>query len=111
VTTRRQRGYQTEEILAAYLRRQGFAGAEPTTRGAPGTDILGIPAVVIEVKAKHANPLVDALNQARANCHTADDIPIAVWRRDGDGPTNVHQWVVATDVATIAHLLAEAGYQ
>lgn len=108
MSTRRQRGFQTEEILAEYLRPY-FPGAETPTRGARGNDILGIPGVVFEVKATHECRLTEWMTKARSNCKTPDDIPVAVWRRDGDGPANVGHWPVVIDVATLAWLMKEAG--
>ena len=110
MSTRRQRGFETEELVAAFLRAHGFPHAEPPTRGAGGPDILGTPGVVLEVKAKAKAEIGDWLAQARNRVQEPDDIAAVIWRRNGDGPTTLAQWPVIIDVGTLVFLLAQAGY-
>jgi hypothetical protein len=97
-------------MVADYLRTHGFPGAEPSTRGAGGRDILGVPGLSLEVKAKARGEFQQWLEQARAGLECPDDIAAVVWRRNGDGPTTMHQWPVLMDLGTLVFLLVEAGY-
>jgi hypothetical protein len=110
MSTRRQRGFITEELVADYLRQRGFPHAEPSTRGAAGPDILGVPGVGLEVKAQARGEFQAWLGQARTNLENPEDVCAVVWRRNGDGPTTIQEWPVITDLGTLVWLLREAGY-
>ncbi len=59
--SRRQRGRESEKVVADYLVRQGFHTAHVTSMAASGSDVLGIPNLDIEVKDR-INDASEAMN-------------------------------------------------
>ncbi len=106
---RKHRGYATQRLVADYLRERGWPYAEPAGAGRPGTDVLGLVGVDIEVKARRGLDLTGTLRQQAARA-VGGVIPVAVIRPDGYGPATVDQWPAVMPLAVLARLLKEAGY-
>ena len=102
-TWRKERGRETERLVAAYLRDHGWPYAEPVGAGRPGADITGVPGLAIEVKATKACSPRAWLLQADRNAGNFD-VPAVVWRPDGMGPTSIGTWPVIVDLVEFARL-------
>lgn len=105
------KGSAAERSLVDYLRRQGWPHAERRLAGATQDrgDIAGLPGVVIEVKNCARTELgawVDEAEAERAN----DNADLAVVWHKRRGTTDPGRWYVTVTGATMARLLAAAGY-
>lgn len=110
-TWRKERGRETERLVAAYLRDHGWPYAEPVGAGRPGADITGLPGVAIEIKAtKGCKPLEWMAQAHRHALAIGAAVPFTVWRADGLGPASVYAWPVVTELSVMAGLLRAAGY-
>lgn len=105
---RKNRGRQTEHLVADYLREHGWPYAEAVGAGRPGADITGTPDIAVEVKGRRGFNPKAALEQAEANAHGR--LPFAVLRLDGQGPASIDDWPVVIRLGEFVRLLAEAGY-
>lgn len=107
--SRKARGRQSEEIVAEYLRGNGFPNAERRPASLPGSDVMGCPGTDWEIKARRGLDLGALLRQLDAR---ADDgvVPIGVVRPDGAGPTTVHRWPAVLPLAVLVNLLRAGGY-
>jgi hypothetical protein len=106
--TRRRRGFETEELVAAALRADGFPHAETPTRGAAGRDILGTPGLCWEIKARTGFEPGSAMRQAARNAD--GDVPIVVLRPNGMGETTIDLWPMLVPFGAGRRLLRLAGY-
>jgi len=52
MSSRKQRGYDSQGIVANYLKENGWPYAEPVGAGRSGSDVTGIVGVDVEVKAR-----------------------------------------------------------
>jgi hypothetical protein len=109
-TWRKERGRETERLLAAYWRERGWPYAEPVGAGRPGADITGMPGLAVEAKATTGCHPAVWLRQARAHANGSEAVPFTVWRPDGSGPAHIEQWPVVVDLSTFTRLLRAAGY-
>ena len=106
--SRRQRAHQTEHAVADYLRTHGWPYAEAVGAGRSGRDVLGVPGIAVEVKARRDySPLAWLRQVASTAC---DDLPLVVARPDGMGPASVAAWPVTMRLADVVTLLRAAGY-
>jgi hypothetical protein len=105
-TWRKERGRETERLLAAYWRERGWPYAEPVGAGRPGADITGMPGLAPEVKAVKSFSPQRWLRQAR----THDGTPFVVYRPDGLGPVTIGRWPVILELDEFTRLLRAAGY-
>ena len=105
---RKRRGYESQRIVADYLRANGWPYAEPAGAGRPGTDVTGVVGVDIEVKARRDLDLTGTMRQQAAR--TADEVPIAVVRPDGWGEARIADWPALMPLSVAVRLLKEAGY-
>lgn len=106
-SARKDRGRETERLVARYWQENGFPYAE-VVRGA-GRDLTGTGQVAVEIKARYGFNPTAWLKQTRANCQPGD-VPCVVARMNGQGPATVGQFLVMTDHDTWMRLLKEAGY-
>jgi len=106
---RKQRGMQTQVTVAGYLAENGWPFATDAGPGRPGSDILGVPGLAIEVKARRELDLLAWLRQA-AKGAGAGGLPICVHRPDGMGPATVADWPATLRLADLVKLLRLAGY-
>lgn len=102
------RGRETERLLAADLRNNGAPDAAPVPASIHGRDILGIPGLAIEVKARKGFDLLAWLRQAVSNAD--GDLPMVVLRCNGQGEKSVDEWPVITRWGDMKTLLKEGNY-
>jgi len=106
-THRRQRGWETQRAVAAYFALNGWPFATDAGAGRPGSDILGVPGLGIEVKARRDFKPLEWVRQAAKG---DNGIPMCVHRPDGMGPATVASWPVTMRLEDVVQLLREAGY-
>lgn len=105
---RKQRGYESQRIVANYLRAHGWPYAEPVGAGRDGSDITGLPDLDVEVKARRGFSPAAAMKQ---QADRADGrLPFAVLRLDGQGEASVGAWPVVLRLDHFTDLLNDAGY-
>jgi hypothetical protein len=106
---RKRRGYESQRIVADYLKANGWPFAEPAGAGRPGTDVTGIVGVDIEVKARRDLDLNAITRQIQAR-QVGEAIGVGVVRPDGYGPATVAQWPVVMTLQQAVRLLKGAGF-
>lgn len=122
--SRKHRGYRTQKVFAEYIRKL-FPYAEPTGAGRQGQDILSTPGIWFELKARAGFDPKSALKQAHQEADVSHaayltalefgvdqpaPLPVAVLRMNGQGESNIGEWVACMRVDTLLSLLEEAGY-
>jgi hypothetical protein len=105
---RKERGRETEHLVARAFAADGWPHAEATGAGSPGRDIKGVPGVAVEVKARTGFEPMANLRQAVANA--AGDLPVVVMRPTGGGPSNIDEWPAFLTFGQLRTLLRAAGY-
>lgn len=105
---RKERGRETEHLVAAAFAADGWPFAEATGAGSPGRDIKGVIGVAPEVKARREFSPLPALRQAARNA--AGDLPVVVMRPDGCGPSTIDDWPAFLTFGDLRRLLRQAGY-
>ncbi len=110
MSSRKQRGYDSQRIVANYLREHGWPFAEPVGAGRSGSDVTGIVGVDVEVKARRNLDLTGTLRQ-QAERAVEGVLPLAVIRPDGFGPSRIGEWPCVVPLSVMVDLLREAGYQ
>lgn len=105
---RKERGRQTEHLVARAFAEDGWPYAEATGAGSPGRDIKGVLGVAVEVKARAGFEPMANLRQAVANA--GGDIPLVVMRPVGGGPSNIDDWPTFLTFGQARALLRLAGY-
>lgn len=106
--SRVRRGRKTQDIAAAYLRESGAVQAAAVPASARGRDIVNVPGVAPEVKARRGFAPKEWMKQAAHNA--GPDIPVVIMRPDGMGPDSVEDWPVFFRFADAIKLLRRAGY-
>ena len=79
---RKTRGYRTQKVIADYL-KQWWEYADTAGAGRQGEDILNIPSISIEVKARSDFQPLAWIKQSAANAN--GKLPIVVMRCNGQG--------------------------
>lgn len=79
---RKTRGYRTQKVIADYL-KQFWAYADTAGAGRQGEDILNIPTLSIEVKARSDFQPLAWIKQAEANAN--GKMPMVIMRCNGQG--------------------------
>jgi hypothetical protein len=107
--TRKQRGSETQSAVALWFKAHGWPYAESTGAGRNGTDVTGMPGLLVEVKARRDLNLTTWLRQ---HLHAYQDggWPFVVHRPDGYGPARIAEWPVTMRLDDFTALLHEAGY-
>lgn len=105
---RKERGRETEHLVARAFAADGWPHAEAVGAGASGTDIKGLPGICVEVKARRGFDVQAAMRQAARNA--GDNVPVTVVRPDGMGPASVDEWPMILPFGLGRRLLREAGY-
>lgn len=119
----RDRGIRLQNVLAKYLRGEGWPAAESAGSGRPGTDILGIAGTVWENKTADEFSPKEWARQARSHTvcafcgekHWMDagppkDIPVVVYWPRGMGAESVASTISMIPTGVLVRLLREAGY-
>jgi hypothetical protein len=79
---RKHRGYRTQKVIAEYL-KQWWVYADTAGAGRQGEDILNIPTLSIEVKARSDFQPLAWIKQAASNAN--GKLPIVIMRCNGQG--------------------------
>jgi len=110
--TRKQRGHETERAVAEWFAGHGWPFAEPVGAGRAGTDVTGMPGLLVEVKARRDLNLTTWLRQHNGSTRTAVPwlMPFIVHRPDGYGPERIPSWPVTMRLDDFTALLRQAGY-
>lgn len=108
--SRKHRGYRSQKVVAEWFQKRGWGNAEPVGAGRSGSDVTGVPGLLVEVKARRGfNPLA-WLRQTGKEAETHGGLPFVVFRCDGQGEANVGEWGVLLRLDTMTGLLQQAGY-
>ena len=124
MTTRKQRAHDSETAVSGWFKANGWPFAEPVGAGRGGSDVTGMPGLVVEVKARRDFRPVEWLKQhaLSAEMHPPQirrgseilqhgaPLPFVVWRPDGMGPVSIGSWGVMMRLDDFTVLLREAGY-
>jgi hypothetical protein len=119
--SRKQRAHDTERAVAGWFADNGWPYAEPVGAGRNGTDVTGMPGLLVEVKARRDLNLTTWLKQhgspgRELSAATARELvkdwplPFIVHRPDGYGPERIASWPVTMRLGDFTALLHEAGY-
>ena len=102
---RKHRGYRTQKVIADYL-KQFWAYADTAGAGRQGEDILNIPTVSIEVKARADFQPLAWIKQAEANAN--GKLPMVIMRCNGQGEDagEYLAFVKVKDIMPIIHQAA-----
>jgi len=98
---RKTRGYRTQKVIADYL-KQFWAYADTAGAGRQGEDILNIPTISIEVKARSDFQPLAWIKQAQTNA--ANKLPMVIMRCNGQGE-DVSQYLAFMKVGDLMPLL------
>lgn len=107
--TRRRRGRETEQLVAAHLRANGWPAAEPNAPSLPGSDVTGVPGVDLEVVARRGLVVMEKLAQQDRRL-VDGTVGVVVMRPDGYGPATVGSWPAILRLDQLLGLLHAAGY-
>ena len=108
-SSRRQRGRESEKCVADYLVRNGFKTAHVTSMAASGSDVLGIPGIDFEVKARSGLPISETMAQLKRR-RKETGLGVGVLRLNGQGEKVVGDWVAILTFDDLIYLLQAAGY-
>jgi hypothetical protein len=106
--SRKSRGMRSQLVVAEWFKESGFPYAESAGAGRSGSDIIGVPGIRVEVKARRAFSPLAWLKQAKDA--PGEGLPFVVFRCDGQGEANVGEWGVLIRLDEFTGLLKEAGY-
>lgn len=98
---RKHRGYRTQKVIAEYL-KQWWQYADTAGAGRQGEDILNIPTLSIEVKARADFQPLAWIKQAQSNA--ANKLPMVIMRCNGQGE-NVNDYLAFMKVGDLMPLL------
>ena len=101
---RKHRGYRTQKVVAEYL-KQWWAYADTAGAGRQGEDILNIPTVSIEVKARSDFQPLAWIKQAEANSN--HKLPLVIMRCNGQGE-DVGEYLAFIRVKDLMPILHQA---
>ncbi len=108
-SSRVQRGYQSQRLVAEYFRTNGWPYAQPAGSGRSGTDITGVIGVDVEVKARRGIKVAEAMRQLRDR-YQEGVLPVAILRLDGQGEAHIADWPAIVPLHILIDLLKAAGY-
>lgn len=106
---RKHRGYESQKIVADYMKENGFPHALSAGAGRPGSDITGLPKNLdVEVKARRGLVISEVIKQM--SDRRGSGLQFAVLRMDGQGPASIQNWPAIITFADLITLLNNAGY-
>lgn len=108
-SSRVQRGYQSQRLVAEYFKKNGWPYAEPAGSGRSGSDITGVIGVDVEVKARRGIKVAEAMKQLRDR-YKDGVLPVAILRLDGQGEAHIADWPAIMPFHILIDLLKKAGY-
>jgi len=100
---RKTRGYRTQKVIADYL-KQWFPYADTAGAGRQGEDILNVPTISIEVKARADFQPLAWIKQAESNA--AGKLPMVIMRCNGQGE-DAGQYLAFVKLKDIMPILAD----
>jgi hypothetical protein len=100
---RKTRGYRTQKVIADYL-KQWFPYADTAGAGRQGEDILNVPTISIEVKARSDFQPLAWIKQAQSNA--AGKLPMVIMRCNGQGE-DAGQYLAFVKLKDIMPILAD----
>lgn len=100
---RKHRGYRTQKVIADYL-KQWWKHADTAGAGRQGEDILNIPTISIEVKARSDFQPLAWIKQAETNAN--GKLPMVIMRCNGQGE-DAGQYLAFVKVKDIMPILAD----
>ena len=100
---RKTRGYRTQKVIADYL-KQWFPYADTAGAGRQGEDILNVPTISIEVKARADFQPLAWIKQAESNA--AGKLPMVIMRCNGQGE-DAGEYLAFVKVKDIMPILAD----
>ncbi len=100
---RKHRGYRTQKVIAEYL-KQWWAYADTAGAGRQGEDILNIPTLSIEVKARADFQPLAWIKQAETNAD--GKLPMVIMRCNGQGE-DAGEYLAFVKVKDIMPILAD----
>ena len=105
VNHRKTRGYRTQKVIADYL-KHWWQYADTAGAGRQGEDILNIPTLSIEVKARADFQPLAWIKQAASNAN--GKMPMVIMRCNGQGEDagEYLAFVKVKDIMPILHLVA-----
>lgn len=104
---RKARGMRTQKLVADYLRANGWPYAETTGAGRSGADILGVPGLAIEVKARADLSPLAWIKQAERDAR--EGLPLVAFRCNGQGE-DAGRYLAMLRLSDLVPLLRAAGY-
>ena len=104
--SRKARGSATQTAVARWFASHGWPHAESAGAGRPGVDVLGLPGLAVEVKARRDLRPLEWVRQAAGR----PGLPVVVFRPDGIGEANVDAWPCIVRLDHLTALLRDAGY-
>jgi len=106
--SRKQRGYDSQKIVADYLKDNGWEYALSAGAGRQGSDITGVTGIDWEVKARRSVSLLAVLKQLKER--KKDGMGIGVLRLDGQGEKSIEEWCAVLRLEDLVYLLKASGY-
>jgi len=106
--SRKQRGYDSQRIVADYLKANGWEYALSSGAGRQGSDITGVTGIDWEVKARRSVSLIAVLKQLKER--KKDGMGIGVLRLDGQGEKSIEEWCAVLRLEDLVYLLKASGY-
>lgn len=99
---------RTQMLLAQRWRDLGlYPNCVDQGAGRPGKDLLNTPGMSVEVKARNREEILPTLAQAKANAEEGE-LPLAIWRHDGQGEQTIDRWTVYMELAVFEQLWRKA---
>jgi hypothetical protein len=104
---RKRRGSETQATVARYFAANGWPYCTDAGAGRTGSDLLGVPGLAVEIKARRSYSPLAWIRQAAKG---AAGVPLVVHRPDGMGPASIADWPVTLRLEDAVRLLRAAGY-
>jgi len=107
-SSRKSRGAETQRLVAAYWGANGWPYCTDAGAGRSGNDLINVPGIKAEIKARRDLNLAAWLRQASAA--RGDGLALVVHRPDGFGPATIGDWPMTFRQEDGLILLRQAGY-
>ena len=96
-----KRWRESEFVVADYFREHGYPEARAVATGLSGADILGLPGISCEVKARRGFEPKAWLEQAEKR----PGLSLVIFRMNGQGPASIESWGSLMRFGTTVELL------